>query len=87
MPACSATDDAVWRYAGEGGFAIVTKDDDFRQRAFLTGAPSKVIWIRLGNCRTSDVERILRSRQSNVDHFLRDAEASVLVLSEPRRAD
>ena len=55
----AADDEAVWRHAAEGGFAIVTKDDDFRQRGFVRGAPPKVIWVRLGNCTTDAVEAVL----------------------------
>ncbi len=37
----AADDEAVWAHAGAGGYAIVTKDDDFRQRSFLLGPPPK----------------------------------------------
>jgi predicted nuclease of predicted toxin-antitoxin system len=29
------------------GYAIVSKDNDFRQRAFLSIPPPKVIWLEL----------------------------------------
>ena len=40
----SATDKAVWEYAAREGLVIATKDDDFRQRSYLAGAPPKVVW-------------------------------------------
>ena len=40
-----ANDDLVWRYAKAGGFAIVTKDDDFRQLSVVFGPPPKVMWL------------------------------------------
>lgn len=46
-----ADDEAVWAHAAADGFTIVTKDDDFRQRSVLRGAPPRVIWVRLGNGR------------------------------------
>ena len=47
------TDDRdIWLYAKENGFVIVSKDDDFEQRSILLGHPPKVVWIRLGNCKT-----------------------------------
>lgn len=52
-------DDAVWTYAREHGFVIVSKDSDFHQRSFVFGFPPKVIWVRLGNCPTSDVQKLL----------------------------
>ncbi len=39
----SAADRRVWDYAVEMGFAIVTKDADFRQRSFLFGPPPKLV--------------------------------------------
>ncbi len=41
----AADDNAVWQYAAQHGFAIVSKDADFRERSFLLGHPPKVIWI------------------------------------------
>ena len=42
-------DALVWDRAKQDGLVIVTKDSDFHPRAFLYGAPPKVVWIRLGN--------------------------------------
>ena len=46
----SADDSAVWQYAKDNGFAIVSKDSDFQERSVLLGAPPKVIWLRATNC-------------------------------------
>lgn len=40
----AADDEAIWSYAAANGYTIVTKDDDFRQRSFVRGAPPQVIW-------------------------------------------
>lgn len=34
---------------------IVSKDQDFREMAILKGTPPQVIWVRLGNCRRTDL--------------------------------
>ncbi len=57
-----AGDGDVWDYAKAHGFAIASKDSDFAERSVLEREPPKIIWIRLGNCSTGDVERVLRSR-------------------------
>jgi predicted nuclease of predicted toxin-antitoxin system len=62
-------DEPVWMHAQQGSFIIVTKGDDFRQRSFLFGPPPKVIWVRLGNCTTADVEALLRARYADVSNF------------------
>lgn len=75
-----ADDLAVWEHARTHGLAIVTKDDDFRQRSFLHGAPPKVIWVRLGNCRTAEVAALLTERADTLHRFLADNVGSLLVL-------
>ena len=75
-----ADDEVVRAYAADHGLAVVTKDGDFNSLAFLHGAPPKIIWLRLGNYSTSDIERILRSNRSALEHFVGDPTASVLVL-------
>lgn len=34
-----ATDRRIWDHARDNGFTIASKDDDFRQRSFVHGAP------------------------------------------------
>lgn len=55
-----ASDDIeVWNYAKTNDCMIISKDSDMHDRSFLFGYPPKVIWVRLGNCSTSDVEKLL----------------------------
>jgi predicted nuclease of predicted toxin-antitoxin system len=65
----SAPDPVVWAYAATAGCMIVSKDADFRQRSFLYGHPPKVIWIRLGNCSTQEIARLLRDRLAEIERF------------------
>jgi predicted nuclease of predicted toxin-antitoxin system len=37
-------DDEIWNSAREGGFVIVSKDDDYQIKSFTRGHPPKVIW-------------------------------------------
>lgn len=76
-----ATDRVVWDYAGVEGFALVSKDTDFRQLAFLYGPPPKVIWLRVGNVSTSVIEDLLRASVTVVGLFGESDEESFLVLS------
>lgn len=76
-----ADDAAVWRHALEHGFAIVSKDADFADRALAQGLPPKVVWIRRGNCATRDVERRLRQHHVDVEAFELDASAPFLSLA------
>ena len=62
----------------------MTKDDDFRQRSFVRGAPPQVIWTKLCNCSTVEVEAALRGRHADVLAFAADPAAALLVIA--RRA-
>jgi predicted nuclease of predicted toxin-antitoxin system len=77
----AVSDRAIWEYARLHGFVLVTKDEDFHRLSILEGAPPKVIWIRLGNCSTEEVARLLRRRRSEVGEFLADEEAAFLALA------
>jgi predicted nuclease of predicted toxin-antitoxin system len=76
----SADDPVVWQYAKDNDFTIVSKDSDLHQRSFVLGHPPKLIWIRLGNCSTRDVEELLRHNFLLVTNFNADSDASFLVL-------
>ena len=77
----SADDTTVWSFAKENGFAIVSKDSDFHQRSLVFGHPPKVIWLRLGNCTTTDIEHVLLQQAPVVASFFEDSTASLLTLS------
>ena len=76
----NSSDRDIWIYAQENGFAIVTKDDDFEQRSILLGHPPKVIWLRLGNCKSEAVVTLLRRSQKIILAFGEDREKSILPL-------
>ncbi len=77
----AADDPVVWEYAKHNGLMIVSKDSDMHQRSFVFGYPPKVVWVRLGNCSTSDVERLLRRQFDSIKAFYEDINASFLSLS------
>lgn len=76
----AADDPLVWEYAKNNGL-IVSKDSDMHQRSFVFGYPPKVVWVRLGNCSTSDVEKLLRMHFAAIQAFYEDDYASFLSLS------
>lgn len=75
----SADDETVWNFARQNSLMIVSKDSDFLQHCFLRGFPPKVIWIRLGNGSTDDIERVLRQHQNEVQDFYQDPIQDLLV--------
>jgi predicted nuclease of predicted toxin-antitoxin system len=77
----AADDPVVWEYAKDNDLMIVSKDSDMHQRSFVFGYPPKVVWVRLGNCSTSDVERLLRKHFAAIKAFCEDDYAAFLSLS------
>ena len=74
------SDEAIWQRAVVEGLAIVSKDDDFRQRALVFGAPPKTIWLKLGNASTDVIEQGLRDRAGDIRNFLAHPTESMLIL-------
>jgi len=75
-----APDVDLWTHVVEHEYAIVSKDEDFAERAILSGPPPKVIWIRLGNCSTAAVEALFRDYRTAIMHFSEQPQAGLLVL-------
>ncbi len=73
------TDLAIWEFAKREGFTIVSKDNDFRQRSFLLGAPPKVIWLSVGNLGTSTIAAILEQNASRIAAFLEQDEGLLIL--------
>jgi len=76
-----APDTQVWDFARNEGYTVVSKDADFHQRSLVLGFPPKVIWVRLGNCSTQDVEHVLRHHLREVEQFEINEVATFLILS------
>ena len=60
---------------------IVSKDADMHDLSLVFGNPPKVIWLRLGNCSTSQVEILLRLNFDAIKLFYEDKNLSLLALS------
>ena len=73
-----APDAAVWTYAQTADCIIVSKDADFSDMSVVRGLPPKVIWLRLGNCSTNDIEQTLRSAYTQITAFANDVTVGVL---------
>jgi predicted nuclease of predicted toxin-antitoxin system len=75
-----AADEVVWKRATELGCMLVTKDEDFHRLSVLRGAPPKVVWLRIGNCTTDDVEVLLRMHWPRLLEFADDPVSALLEL-------
>ena len=75
-----ATDESVWQFALERGFAIVTKDSDFQERSQMAGSAPRVVWVRRGNCSTREIEAMLRRNAPRIAALEHETGAEFLIL-------
>lgn len=76
-----AADQRIWDYSRAQGFAIVSKNTDFRERSFVEGFPPKVIWLDVGNAGITVIADLLRRERERVEAFEKQTETSFLILS------
>ena len=74
------SDALIWAFAGREGFALVSKDDDFRQLSLLRGTPPKVLVLAIGNGGNAQVLGVLMSNRARIEAFAADEMESLLVL-------
>jgi len=64
------SDLAIWKYARNHGFAIVTFDADFFDLSNLHGHPPKIIWLRTGNRKTGSLAELIIEKSDLIREFL-----------------
>lgn len=73
-----AEDLAIWNYAKEKDFVIVTKDSDFHEFGLVYGNTPKVIWLKCGNKPKWYELGLLLNNQDKINAFFQDKESSCL---------
>lgn len=73
-----AEDLAIWSFARAHGYTIVSKDSDFNDVSILRGVPPKIIWFRIGNCTTTQIEHVLRNNVTPIHDFIAHPNDSIL---------
>jgi len=68
----NSKDLVIWSFAKENGYCIVTFDGDFYDMGLIKGSSPKVIWLRLGNTSTQNIEKVLRKNFELIKTFLSD---------------
>jgi predicted nuclease of predicted toxin-antitoxin system len=70
----NATDLKIWGFARENNYAIVTFDADFFDLSNLKGHPPKIIWLRMGNTTTNNLEKVFIEKRDLLEEFLSNTE-------------
>jgi len=68
----NSKDSFLWNYAKENNYCIVTFDGDFYDLGLIKGSSPKVIWLRLGNTSTQNIEIVFRKNYELIKTFLTD---------------
>jgi predicted nuclease of predicted toxin-antitoxin system len=77
----AATDPEIARFALAESFTIVSKDADFLAlRLVLSGEHLRMVWIRLGNGSTDQVEAALRARRAAIEALADDPSQVIEIL-------
>ena len=73
-------DNAIWDFAKQHGYCIVTQDADFADKSRLYRSPPKVVWLRCGNAPTKTVETLLRSGLEAINELINNEQIHCLEL-------
>ena len=76
-------DEAIWTFAKDNNFMILSKDSDFYRFSVLRGAPPKVTWLRVGNDGTAQIAELVRKRATDLHVFADSAMDALLILGKP----
>ncbi|WP_299285090.1 DUF5615 family PIN-like protein [uncultured Mucilaginibacter sp.] len=76
-----SSDYAIWSFAKNNSYHILTFDEDFTAIQNLYGSPPKVIWLRTGNLTTADIASTLINLEEQIKNFLLDPESGVFEIT------
>ena len=74
-------DEIIWEFAKANDFTIVTKDMDYNEMSLINGFPPKVIWLRIGNCKIAELERVIRKNHLIISELCRDRNLGIIEIS------
>lgn len=74
-----AEDYAIWQFAKENRFVILTKDNDFDERSQLYGCPPKIVHLVCGNKTTVHIlDLLIRHKEAIISFAEEDGENCIL---------
>lgn len=73
-----ASDEAIWNYAKENDYCIVTNDEDFLKILLKSGFPPKLILLRMGNQSTTFIADVLIKHTTDISSLEKSDEYGFL---------
>jgi predicted nuclease of predicted toxin-antitoxin system len=74
----NSSDQEIWEYAQKNKYIIVTQDSDFNDIYLLKGFPPKIIWIKSGNLKTSEIAELIHNGYQKIIEFDNNLELGLL---------
>ena len=71
----------ICEFAKHENFIVVTQDSDFNDISTLRGFPPYVIWLRTGNVKVIEIERILRQNYRNIIEIVAAGKQGVIEIN------
>jgi predicted nuclease of predicted toxin-antitoxin system len=79
----AAADPDIWKYAGQNGYVLISKDEDFvRWQEDASDSPS-FIWVRTGNCKNKELIDTLLNNLPAVVELLKSGSPMVEIFRAP----
>lgn len=75
----NADDSKIWERALIDNFIIITKDEDFVERAAHSLNSPRIVWLRIGNSTNAALKQWLAIRFSNIEELLNRGDTLVEV--------
>jgi predicted nuclease of predicted toxin-antitoxin system len=73
-----SSDLEVWSFGAQYDFVVVSKDADFSELSMNRGFPPKLVWLRMGNCTTAEIEHLLRTHATAIAELYADPARGIL---------
>jgi predicted nuclease of predicted toxin-antitoxin system len=70
----SASDSAIWHFANQNELIVISKDEDFLYLAARPENRARLVWVRLGNCRTPVLLATFERLWPRIEVFLQGGE-------------
>jgi predicted nuclease of predicted toxin-antitoxin system len=71
----------IWEFAKGKNFIIVTQDSDFNDISTIRGFPPYVIWLRTGNAKTMEIEKVLRQNYQQIVEIVKTGNQGVIEIN------
>ncbi len=72
------SDKSIWEFARNNDYTIITFDSDFYDFSLVWGHPPKIIWLRIQNQTTGNIEKLIRKHQETIHEFINNGELACL---------